>query len=118
MNRALLRNLRRCVPEFAADDLFLDLPYVVFGEFAQFTIERLRTFGSDDPVVKRAFECVNDLFVGGDRETVNMIETTLFEMLADDSGLARAGKTMLEPSARASLERMEEWVGRKDTPHR
>jgi hypothetical protein len=108
---ALLRSLNRRVPEFSADDLFLDLPYVVFGEFAGFVVDRLDKHGSDDPVVKRSFDFVNDLFFEGDPEMVNIIETTLFEQLADDSVVARAAHALLEPSAQTSFEQIAKWAG-------
>ena len=115
MNAAvLLRTLKHRVPEFAADDLFLDLPYVVFGEFASFIIERLGKHGGDDPVVRRAFDLVNDLFFEGDPETVNIIQTTLFEQVADDRAIAGAAHSLLEPSARTSLEQVAKWAGGLD----
>jgi len=108
---ALLRSLYRRVPEFRADALFLDLPYVVFGEFAGFVVDLLRERGSDDPVVKRSFEFVNDLCLEDDPEMINVIETTLFEQLADDIVIGRAAHALLEPSARASFERIARWAG-------
>lgn len=112
MNTAvLLRSLKRRVPEFTADDLFLDLPYIMFGGFSAFIIERLRKHGTDDPVVRRSFDFVNDMFFEGDPEMVNIIETTLFEQLADDKVLAQAAHTLLEPSARTSLEQIVKWAG-------
>lgn len=111
---AFLSSLKQRVPEFTADDLFLDLPYVVFGEFAGFIAERIGTYGSDDPVVRRSFEFVNELFSEEDPEVINIIETTLFEQLADDSVLARAARAMLGPSARTSFEQIARWAGRNE----
>jgi hypothetical protein len=107
----VLTSLSRRVPEFTPDDLFLDLPYVVFGEFAGFVVERIRESGIHDPVVKRSFEFVNGLFVEGDRETVNIIETTLFEQLSDDRVLSEAAEALLEESARQSFQQIARWAG-------
>jgi hypothetical protein len=113
----LLSTLKRRVPEFVSDDLFLDLPYVVFGEFATFVIERLRQYGNDDPVVKRSFGLINDMFVDDDREMVNIIETTLFEQLADDTALVRSVQRLLEASARTSLQHIAKGGGGSERGH-
>lgn len=110
----LLASLRRRVPESTADDLFLDLPYAVFGQFAGFIIERMRRYGLDDPMVRRSFGLINDLFFENDRETVNIIETTLFEQLADDHALSRAAEPLLEPAARESFDCIRKTGGSGD----
>jgi hypothetical protein len=111
----LLVSLRRRVPEYTADELFLDLPYVVFGDFAGFLIERLRELGSEDPVVQRSFAFVNDLFAEGNQETANLVATTLFEQLADDRALSRAAEALLDAPARRVFEDMMKWPGSGDT---
>ena len=106
--------LRRRVPEFTADDLFLDLPHVIAGEFAEFVLGRVRRYGITDPVVKRSFQLVNDLFSEGDPDAINIIETSLFEQLADDRVLSETAKALLETSGRKSLEQIATWAGRSD----
>lgn len=115
MNTAgLLAGLRRCVPEFSADDLFIDLPYVVFGEFADFVAGRIHKYGIDDPVVIRSFDFVNDLFIQGDREVGNLIETTFFERLADDRRLSTVAEALLEGTAQEAFEHIAKWAGNHD----
>lgn len=119
MNAArLLAHMRRHVPEFTADDLFLDLPHAIFGEFARFLIERIRGCGVADPVVRRSFLLVNDLFSEGDPEAINIIETTLFEQIADDSIVLGVAKPLLEAAGRKSLEEVATWAGSNDVTPR
>lgn len=99
------------MPEFTADELFVDLPYMVFGEFAGFIIARIHEYGIGDPVVKRSFEFVNALFFEGDRETLNLIETTLFEELADDRRIATAAAALLDDAPREAFARIASLVG-------
>lgn len=100
---ALLRRLEQHVPEFTADQDFLDLPYLIFGKFSSFIIDRIRASGIDDPLVGRAFALVNELWSENDAEIMNMIETTLFEQLADEPSVANAATGRLSESARRGL---------------
>ena len=67
--------------------------------------------GSSDDVIRRSAELLNELFRLGDSEVMNIVETSIFEFMADDRLAARAMTELLEDGARDSFERIRTWVG-------
>jgi hypothetical protein len=113
ITNSLLRRLHERVPEFAADELFCDLPHAVIGEFAQFLTARMKRFGAADPVVTKAFELVNEIFREDNPDLVNVIETSLFEPLLDDAEIAAVAVQLLAEPGRLSLKRIASWAAGK-----
>lgn len=70
------------VPEFRArlDDEDLSLAYVVFGFLAQY----LLTLPTDDPVLQRSIDFLNDLADRGDSSLDDMLQAGFFESFVDD----------------------------------
>jgi hypothetical protein len=86
-----VRLLCERIPEFKErlDQNDLDLPYVVFGFFAQY----LRTLAPKDPVFEKAIEFLNATAEMGNAELCNLLQVAIFESIADDqefSGIVKA----------------------------
>ncbi len=75
------------IPEFRdlldAEDL--DLPYVVYGFFAQYLLK----LPESDPILDRAAAFVNDLAESGNADLENLVQVAVFEPLAGDAQSTR-----------------------------
>jgi hypothetical protein len=104
----LTRELRRRVPEFSPDPQFVDLPYVTWGEFGQFLRNGLVDTEATD-IVRRCVEIINEVFHVGDGEVQNIVETSVFEVIADDPRASSVIRPLLDADALDAFNRIARW---------
>ena len=89
------------MPEFGArlDTGDLDLPYVVFGFFAQYLLD----LSEGDPILDRAVAFLNELAETGDPELENLVQVSVFESIAGEDRSVRIKRGLRDKAARLFL---------------
>lgn len=94
------------VPEFAGSEVGwnADLPYDVFGTFAQFLCRRIHEDASED-FLRRSFGLINAMARSDDEEVQNLLVVSVFELLCDDARCLEVAERYLSGEAVSLLHR-------------
>jgi hypothetical protein len=86
------------IPEFRShlDEGDVDLPYVVYGFFAQY----LLGLPPADPILERAVAFLNEMAESGDPNFENLVQVSVFESLAGDERSVRVKRGLCEKATR------------------
>lgn len=101
---ALCDTVLRHVPEFNKYKDFQlwgkENPYLHFGNFGNFLVERIEKIPNSDPVVERAFDFINEAYNKLDDEYIRTIfDTEIFEKLTVPDKTAAAARMYLKDAA-------------------
>jgi len=72
-----------------------ELPYVVFGRFATFLNELLRSTSSDDITVLESFRLLNDMGNSSDQGIANLVAVGVYEVLLDSPQSVHMARQLL-----------------------
>ncbi|MEZ5355748.1 MAG: hypothetical protein R2762_24195 [Bryobacteraceae bacterium] len=97
----LVRVLLDRIPEFRShlDEADLDLPYIVFGFFAEYLIG----LPVGDPTLDCAVGFLNELAESGDPDLENLVQVAVFESLAGDERSARVKHRLRDKATKLFL---------------
>jgi hypothetical protein len=97
------------IPEFRGhlDQSDLELPYVVFGLFAQY----IQSLDVADPILERACELLNEFANSDDSELQNLIQVAVFETLVGNTRTSHIIEGCLRDKARELFHAAEVVMG-------
>ncbi|MDQ2647423.1 MAG: hypothetical protein M3020_26710 [Myxococcota bacterium] len=95
-------------PEFesSGEKWYRDIPSDAFGTFSLFLRRRIERNDQDD-LVRRAFEFFNELARTANDEVINLLETSVFEILVDHPQSWLLAERHLSDAALQSWRRMQ-----------
>lgn len=97
------------IPELAAsgDELYLDLPHPTFGTFALFLCQQI-ALGAPDELLDRATQLLNEMAESPDDAVQNLLEVSVFEIVADREHCLRFVEPRLTKNALSHLNRVRQ----------
>ncbi len=106
--------------EFKATEIFkefdnedLKLPYIIWGAFVTYVIDRLQKNGEDDPVLKKLFNFINNQFddPSSDPDVLNLLSVTVFEGFAQVKESLEFSRKNTRNKARHAVEMILTYTG-------
>jgi len=86
----------------------LDLPTVVFDLFGDFLLDRIKSQPSDDPVIKKSFDLINEMQESEDPHVQNLPQVGVFEVLAGSKKGVEIGDKLINAKGREWFDKIKQ----------
>lgn len=100
------------VQEWNKDNL--NLPHIVFADFADFLINKIEEKGRDDTIVQKTFTIINNQFNDSDPdpEVLNLLQVEIFENLSNSKFGTELAWELLSPKALEYFKNTKQYFGK------